>query len=146
MRPASGLVEPLAVRVLSRTRAHAPLSTATIPAFVLALTLVAPAVDLLRMVQPSLPLASLGVIASGAACGAVLVMWLRFPRTSWLAAASLAAVASFAMRLVGADVAELLSLLAVVALGIGGAFAPTAELADHRAAVRAPDLLGRTTA
>jgi len=146
MRPASGLVEPLAVRVLSRTRAHAPLSTATIPALVLALTLVAPAFDLLRMVQPSLPLASAAVIASGAASAALLVMWLRFPRTSWLAAASLAAVASLAMRLMGADVAELLSLLAVVALGIGGAFAPTAELADHRTAVRAPDLLGRTTA
>ena len=146
MRPASGLVEPLAVRVLSRTRAHAPLSTATIPALVLALTLVAPAFDLLRMVQPSLPLASVAVIASGAASAALPVMWMRFPRTSWLAAASLAAVASLAMRLVGADVAELLSLLAVVALGIGGAFAPTAELADHRTAVRAPDLLGRTTA
>ena len=131
---------------MSRTRAHAPLSTGTIPALVLALSLVAPAFDLLRMVQPSLPLASVAVIASGAASAALLVMWLRFPRTSWLAAASLAAVASLAMRLVGADVAELLSLLAVVALGIGGAFAPTAELADHRTAVRAPDLLGRTTA
>ena len=134
------------MRVLSRTRAHAPLSTATIPALVLALTLVAPAFALLRMVQPSLPLASVAVIASGAASAALLVMWLRFPRTSWLAAASLAAVASLAMRLVGADVAELLSLLAVIALGIGGAFAPTAELADHCTAVRAPDLLGRTTA
>ena len=146
MRPASGLVEPLAVRVLSRTRAHAPLSTTTIPALVLALTLVAPAFDLLCMVQPSLPLASAAVIASGAASAALLVMWLRFPRTSWLAAASLAAVAGLAMRLMGADVAELLSLLAVIALGIGGAFAPTADLADDRAAVGAPDLLGRTTA
>ena len=98
------------------------------------------------MVQPSLPLASAAVIASGATSAALLVMWLRFPRTSWLAAASLAAVASLAMRLMGADVAELLSLLAVIALGIGGAFAPTADLADDRAAVGAPDLLGRTTA
>src|SRR2546425_12576400 len=135
MRPASGLVEPLGVRVLSRTRAHAPLSTGTIPALVLALSLVAPAFDLLRMVQPSLPLASAAVIASGATSAALLVMWLRFPRTSWLAAASLAAVAGLAMRLMGADVAELLSLLGVIALRIRGAFAPTARLAGGRAAV-----------
>src|SRR5439155_45102 len=51
------------------------------------------------------------------------ISWARYPRTSWLAAACLAAVASLGMRAVGADVAPLLSLLAVVALGIGGAFA-----------------------
>ena len=147
MRPASGLVDPLAVRVLSRPRAHAPLlPAATIPGGVLALTLVAPAFDLLRMVQPFLALSAVSVIASGAASAALLVMWLRFPRTSWLAAASLAALASVAMRVMGADVAALLSLLAVIALGIGGAFAPIPESADRRAAVGAADLLGRTTA
>ena len=115
------------------------------PPVVLGLSLVAPALDLLRMVQPLLPLASIGVVASAAASAALLVMWLRFPRTSWLAAACLAAVASLAMRLVGADVAAALSLLAVVALGIGGGFAPAAELADDRATVGAPDLLGRAS-
>jgi hypothetical protein len=64
-----------------------------------------------------------GLIASGAAAAGLLLVWARFPRTSWLFAASLAAVAGVAMRLVGADVAPALSLLSVVALGIGGAFA-----------------------
>ena len=40
-----------------------------------------------------------------------------------LAAACLAAFASLALRFVGADIAPALSLLAVIALGIGGAFA-----------------------
>jgi hypothetical protein len=50
-------------------------------------------------------------------------MWLRFPRTNWLAAAFLAALAGFALRLAGADVAPLLSLLSIVAVGLGGGFA-----------------------
>ena len=52
----------------------------------------------------------------------LVVMWARYPRTGWLAAAFLASMASLVMRIVGADVAPLVSLLAVVALGIGGAF------------------------
>jgi hypothetical protein len=40
-----------------------------------------------------------------------------------LAAASLAAIAALAARILGADFAPLLSLLAVVALGLGGGFA-----------------------
>jgi hypothetical protein len=53
----------------------------------------------------------------------LLLMWLRFPRTNWLAAAGIAATAGFALRLVGADVAPLLSLLSIVAIGLGGGFA-----------------------
>jgi len=61
----------------------------------------------------------IGLIASGAAAAALLIVWLRFPRTTWLFAASLATIASLVMRLVGADVAPMLSLLSVVALGVG---------------------------
>ena len=98
------------------------------------------------MVQPGLGLANAGVVASGVASAMLLIGWVRFPRTSWLAAATLAALASFALRLVGTDLAAVLSLLAIVALGIGGAFAPSVEVADDRATVGATDLLGRTSA
>jgi hypothetical protein len=60
-----------------------------------------------------------------------------------LAAASLAALASFALRLAGADQAAGLSLLAVIALGIGGAFAPPTDAPEERALAGATDLLGR---
>lgn len=143
MRPAFDLAKPVAVSALPRTRVRATVQTVAIPPGVLALTLVAPALDLLGMVQPGLGLASMGVLASIAISGALLIMWLRFPRASWLAAAALAAVASLAMRLVGAEVAAVLALLAVVALGLGGAFAPAAELTDDRVAVGATDLVGR---
>jgi hypothetical protein len=66
---------------------------------------------------------SLGLLAIGCSSAVLGVSWARYPRTSWLAAASLAGAASLGMRVVGVDVAPLLSLLAVVALGIGGAFA-----------------------
>jgi hypothetical protein len=72
-------------------------------------------------------LPTVGVLAASLAAAVLLVVWAHFPRTSWLAAASLAAVAGVALRIVGADVAPGLSLLAVVALGIGGAFASTAS-------------------
>jgi hypothetical protein len=62
-------------------------------------------------------------LASAAAAAALVLIWTRFPRTSWLFAACLAAIASLAMRVLGADVAPLLSLLSLVALGVGGAFA-----------------------
>jgi hypothetical protein len=146
MRPASELADPMAVSALPRARIRAPLQSATLAPGVLALTLVAPALDLLRVVEPALLLASAGVLASGLGCAVLLIAWLRFPRTSWLAAASLAALAGFAMRLISADVAAALSLLAVVALGIGGAFAASvAPAEDDRAAVGAPDLLGHSS-
>ena len=84
---------------------------------------------MLRMVQPGAALGAPATLAATAASGTLLVMWARYPRTSWLAAAAVAAVASLAMRLVDADVAPALSLLAILALGTGGAFAtPPREL------------------
>jgi hypothetical protein len=94
----------------------------------LVVTLLAPAVDLLNVVQPGWLPPIVGILAIASASAALLVTWIRFPRTSWLAAATLAASASLALRLAGAEVAPFLSLLMVVALGIGGAFAsPTRE-------------------
>jgi hypothetical protein len=145
MRPASGLAERMAVSALPRAHTRARPQPATLAPGVLALTLIAPALDLLHMVQPGLTLATAGTVASAGASLVLLIVWVRFPRTSWLAAASLAALASLAMRLVGADVAAALSLLAVVALGIGGAFAPSVEVGGDRAAAGAMDLLGRST-
>jgi hypothetical protein len=113
----------MAVRALPRTQAHAPLRGAKLPPVVLALTLVAPALDLFTVVQPGVPLAGPGLVASLVSCAALLLMLGRYLNASWLAAASLAAVASVAMRLVGADVSPFLSLLAVIGLGVGGAFA-----------------------
>jgi hypothetical protein len=96
-----------------------------VPTGVLALALIAPALDLFFMLQPNAGLWAAGVGASSAAAAALVLVWVRFPRTSWLFAATLAAMASLAMRLVGADVAPVLTLLAIVALGVGGAFAST---------------------
>jgi hypothetical protein len=104
---------------------------ATLSPAVLLLTLVAPALDLFAVVQhaPSVP--TMGALATAAASAVLLVSWVRFPRTSWLAAASLAGFASMVMRLVGADVAPTLSLLMVIGLGLGGAFAPPARANAH---------------
>jgi hypothetical protein len=113
----------MAVSALPRSRARAPLDAATVPPAVLVLTLVAPALDLLAFVEPNLVMPTLSLLASSVATAVLLVAWAHYPRTSWLAAASLAAFASLALRFVGADIAPALSLLAVVALGIGGAFA-----------------------
>ena len=132
----------MAVSTLPRAGSRARPQPATLAPGVLALTLVAPALDVLHLAQPGLALASAAAVASGVAGAVLLIAWVRCPRTSWLAAASLAALASFALRRVGADLAPALSLLAVVALGIGGAFAPPGEVADNRAPV---DLLGRST-
>ena len=81
--------------------------------------------DLLKLVQPGLGpyLVLPGAVACAAATALLLLMWLRFPRTSWLAAASVAAGASLVLRLLGADQGPLLSLLAIVAVGLGGGFA-----------------------
>ena len=112
----------MAVHALPRSRARAPLQTATVPPLVLGLALIAPAVDLLSLIQPGLGLARLALFASALAALPLVLLWARFPRTSWLFAACLAAVASLVLRAVGAEVAPLLSLLAILALGIGGAF------------------------
>jgi hypothetical protein len=133
----------VAVSAFTRARTASGMRPATLAPGVLAIPLIAPALDLLHMVQPGLSLATAGAVASGLASAVLLISWLRFPRASWLAAASLAALASFALRLAGADVAAGLSLLAVIALGIGGAFAPPIDAPEERALVGATDLLGR---
>jgi hypothetical protein len=115
----------MAVRVLPHSPARPADQAAHVPALVLAAALVPAALDLLKLVQPGLgPYLGLpGVVACGAACLLLVLMWLRFPRASWLAAASLAVAASLVLRVLGADVAPLLSLLSIVALGLGGGFA-----------------------
>jgi len=120
----------MAVSALSQTHARSRLVATALPPVVLVLTLIAPALDLLAMVQPAAVAPPLGLLATGLASAVLVVSWARYPRTSWLAAASLAAVASVGLRALGADVAPLLSLLAVVALGIGGAFASPAREAE----------------
>jgi hypothetical protein len=120
----------MAVTAIPRPRARAPLVAESLPVAVLVPPLLAPGLDLLRMVQPIVGVPGLG--PSAAALGALVLVlaWLRYPRTGWLGAAALAAVASLAMRLLGADVAPLLGLLAVVALGVGGGFASPRQAAE----------------
>jgi hypothetical protein len=115
----------MAVRALPHTPAQHAAQATSLPVFVLALALVPAALDLLKLVQPALGsyLAVPDLIAGGAAASVLLLMWLRFPRTNWLAAASIAALAGLALRLSGAEVAPLLSLLAIVAVGVGGGYA-----------------------
>jgi hypothetical protein len=120
----------MAVSALSRPRARVPHQAATLSPAVLVLTLVAPGVDLLAMAQTSLSAPLLGVLGTSVATTVLLVIWLRWARTSWVAAALLASCASLAMRLAGADVAPVFSLLAIVALGIGGAFASPGREAE----------------
>jgi hypothetical protein len=117
----------MAVRALPQPRVRAPIQSVSVPPLVLALTLTTPATDLFAWLQPSPMLPTLGALASGFIAAALVLIWLRFPRTAWLFAACVAAIASIVMRLVGAEVAPMLSLLSVVALGVGGAFA-TAEV------------------
>ena len=90
---------------------------------VLVAPLLAPALDLLHIVQPSVGLAMPTLVAAVAAGVVLAITWARYPRTSWLAASMLAALASVALRLAGAEVAPAFSLAGVVALGLGGAFA-----------------------
>jgi hypothetical protein len=114
----------MAVRALPHSPVRAADRAVALPGIVLGLALVPSALDLLGGVQPGL-VASLElpvVIAAGVATALLVAMWLRFPRASWLAAAGLSAFAGFALRLLGADGPPLLSLLAIVALGVGGGF------------------------
>ena len=114
----------MAVSVLPRSRPGVPHQVATLTPGALVLTVVAPAVDVLARVQPAALWPMLAIVGCSGAAAALLMAWVRFPRTGWLFAACLASLASLALRLAGADVAPLLSLLALVALGLGGAFAP----------------------
>jgi hypothetical protein len=114
----------MAIRIAAQASARPAAQATGLPPVVLAIALVPAALDLLRMVQPGL----VGVlntptsVAAAVSAAVLLAMWLRFPRTSWLLAASFAACASLALRLVGADVGPALSLLSILALGVGGAF------------------------
>lgn len=113
----------MAVSAFPLPRARAPQVASTLPAGVLLATLLAPAFDLLRMLQPGTALVGPASIAAAAAAVMLLLLWARYPRTSWLAGAAFAAAAGAAMRLIDADVAPMLSLLAVLAIGLGGGFA-----------------------
>ena|SRR5579864_136187 len=133
----------MAVRVLPLAPARPVDGAAALPSLVLVIALAPSALDLLKLVQPSLRpnLATLDAIMCGAAAAVLLVMWLRVPRTGWLFAATIAATAGLALRVTGADVAPLLSLLAIVAIGVGGGFAsqePGAGLAQLRRSSRSP--------
>ena len=74
----------MAVRALPKPRAEAPPQTVAIPTALLALSLLAPAVDLLKLIAPWLNLGNLALVASAAGTAALLLAWARFPRTSWL--------------------------------------------------------------
>jgi hypothetical protein len=123
----------MAVTTLPRAHSRRAHSIATtLPPIVLAATLLAPALDLLALVQTSLVLTVPAVAAATLAAGVLALSWARYPRTSWLGAAVLAATVSVAMRVLGAEVAPLLSLMAVLAVGIGGGFAtPSRELESY---------------
>lgn len=113
----------MAVRVLPRAHAPRAREGVWLPPLVLAIALMAPALDVFALVQPSELLGKCSVVAAALATGALVAFWLRFPRTNWLTAAGFAATAGLMLRLLGAEVAPLLSLLSIVALGIGGAYA-----------------------
>ncbi len=114
----------MAVTTLPRTRARqAPSVVTTLPPLVLVVALLPLALDLLGNVHAAISVDSAAMISAAFAALALAVAWARYPRTSWLAAAVLAAAASAAVRMVGAEIAPALSLLAVLAVGIGGGFA-----------------------
>ena len=115
----------MAIHIIAHARVRPASQVRAVPALAWALVLAPAASDLLRIVQPDLmgAVTSATAIASGAAAGVLVALWLRSARLLWLFAAAFAACASLAMRLVGGEVAPLLSLLSILALGIGGAFA-----------------------
>jgi hypothetical protein len=114
----------MAVSALPRTRPHTQQQSGSIGPLVLGVTLVTPGLDLLAVVLPGLQVITLlSLVASSVATAVLVLSWLRFPRTSWLAAAMLASVAGLATRVVGLELGPLLAVLTVLALGVGGAFA-----------------------
>lgn len=120
----------MAVTVFTRSHRHARHAAAALPPVALLATLIAPALDLVHALQPGVGLSGAALLASGAASLVLLAFWARYPRTGWLAAAALAALASVAVRLAGAEVGAALSVLAIFALGLGGAFASPAHELD----------------
>src|SRR4051812_42257406 len=121
----------MAVTTLPRARTAARHVAPTLPPALVLLMLLAPVLDLLGWVQPRIDLEPLALAAAVIGFGTILLAWLRHPRTTWLLAATLAGAASVALRAVGAEVAPALSLLVVLALGVGGVFAsPSHELEE----------------
>ena len=115
----------MAVRIVAHAQARPAHEMVGLPPVALAIALVPAALDLLCIVQPALvgALSAPAAWASGAAAAVLVGLWLRYPRATWLLAGSFAACASLALRLVGAELGPLLSLLSIIALGMGGAFA-----------------------
>jgi hypothetical protein len=119
----------MAVHVLPHASARPVDRAAVVPPFALAVAVLPAVLDLLRVVQPGLNTV-LAVPSDGAtamAAAILLLLWVRVPKTAWLLAAGFAAVAGTAMRVAGADVAPVLTLLSIVALGLGGAFVAPAR-------------------
>src|SRR5438067_7331041 len=114
----------MAVRVLPHAHLTPAARVMGLPAVVLAVALVPTALDLLRIVQPALAQVLVGPtgLAAAAAAAVLVFIWLRSPRTAWLTGAAFAACASLGLRLAGAELAPLLSVVSIVALGLSGAF------------------------
>jgi hypothetical protein len=115
----------MAVRALATGSVDAADPSAGVPPVALAVVLVPAALDLLTAVMPALAqlVVMPSAVASGAAAAVMFVLWLRNPRASWLAAAACAAGISAVLRVNGAELAAPVSLLSILALGIGGGFA-----------------------
>src|SRR5579871_3803921 len=78
-------------------------SPSGLPPLALAVVLVPVAIDLLTTVMPGLVQAMQlpSAVASVVAAVLLLMLWLRFPRASWLAAATLAAAIAVVLRING---------------------------------------------
>jgi|SRR5579859_3748303 len=115
----------MAVRVVPLAPTRTADQPSGLPSVVLLFALAPSALDLFALVQPGLAasLATADAVACAAATLVLLLTWIRFPRTAWLLAATVAAAIGLALRVIGADTAPLLSLLAIVAIGMGGGFA-----------------------
>jgi hypothetical protein len=126
----------MAVTALPRALVSTRSAGGVHPAILLA-SLAAPALDLLGLVEIHAALPALSLAWCAVAGLLLLVVWARHPREAWLAAAALAMVASGGLRFsaLGGPPAPLLSLLAVLALGVGGAFASGASELDLEAAL-----------
>jgi hypothetical protein len=98
--------------------------------------LVPVAIDLLTTVMPALAQTMLlpSTVASAVAAALLLVLWLRVSNlrdAGWVAAATIAAGISVVLRVNGDELAALVSLVSVVALGIGGGFASSDVAFPH---------------
>lgn len=115
-----------------RVQLRAANSRSAPPVAIVAIAVAIPALDLLALLQdaPLLGEVALGVCAFTSV--ALAVCLARRLSAVWLQAALLAFVASLALRVAfsGSEAAAALSLLGVLALGIGGAFEPPSGSVD----------------